>query len=148
MIDVASANELVTRSSELCGTNRKLLTESRVLIDISRRVCSGWLGLRGGSLDAFISSRHEIPHWPLDELERLVHDKMKRGALFVIRDRRYWAGPASGHPCEVCSQAISSGNECEIRAPRGYSYAHMVCHRLWLRESEALLRQQSPAGDG
>jgi len=148
MIDLDPARELVTRSSELCGVNRKLLAESQVLIALSRRICNGWLGLRGGALDAPGSAGHEIPHWPLDELERLVRDKIKRGALFVLRDLRYWAAPASGRPCKVCSQAISTGNECEVRAPRGYAYAHMVCHRLWLRESEAFLRQESAAGDG
>jgi len=147
MIETASARELVTRSSELCGANRKLLAESRVLIAISRRVCSGWLGLRGGVLDAPGSAGHEIPHWPLDELEQLVRDKIKRGALFVLRDLRYWAAPASGRPCKVCSQSISMGNECEIRAPRGYAYTHMICHRIWLRESETFLRQESAAGD-
>jgi len=148
MIDLDPARELVTRSSELCGANRKLLAESQVLIALSRRICNGWLGLRGGALDAPGSAGHEIPHWPLDELERLVRDKIKRGALFVLRDLRYLATPASGRPCKVCSQAISTGNECEVRAPRGYAYAHMVCHRLWLRESEAFLRQESAAEDG
>ena len=147
MIDLAPARDLVTRSSELCGANQRLIAESHVLIALSRRVCSGWLGLRGGSLDAPGSAGHEIPHWPLDELERLVRDKIKRGALFVLRDLRYWAAPASGRPCKVCSQAISTGNECEVRAPRGYAYTHVICHRLWLRQSEAFLRQESIAED-
>ena len=85
------------------------------------------------------ASGPDLPHWPLDELERLAKDKVKRGALFTLSNTKYLAGPATGRRCEVCSQSISRGNECEVRGPKGYVYAHLICHSLWYRASAARL---------
>jgi len=129
--------ELIARSRELSHENRRLLTETNIRIALGRRVCTGWTGIRGGA-DLRTPPDADNTHWPLDELQRLVRDKLRRGALFLLRNERYWAGPANGRMCRVCSQPISKGNECEIPGPRGYVHAHMVCHRLWLRESETI----------
>lgn len=85
----------------------------------------------------------QIEHWPLDELERLVQDKIRRGALFILPDDAFWASPATGKTCTVCSQDIHRGNECEIPGPRGYVFAHIICHRLWYHES-VLFRERYP----
>jgi hypothetical protein len=61
-----------------------------------------------------------LPHWPLDQLERLVTDKLKRGALSPLRNAKYWADPATGQKCRVRGQAISRGNECEVRSAKGF----------------------------
>ncbi len=66
-----------------------------------------------------------------------MRDKLRRGALFILSNKAHWAGPATGRVCRVCSQAISQGNECEVRGPRGAVYTHLLCHRIWHRESEA-----------
>lgn len=93
------------------------------------------------------ASGPELPHWPLDELERLAKDKVKRGALFPLSNTKYRAGPATGQLCEVCSQSISRGNECEVRGPKGYVYTHLICHSLWYRASAAR-GKESIAGKG
>src|SRR4029453_2648117 len=53
-------------------------------------------------------------HWPWDELERMVHDKLCRGALFALTSDKYWAARGTGEPCRVCSQPISRPNEGDI----------------------------------
>jgi hypothetical protein len=128
---------LLARSAALRLQNEKILADSRVRMALGWRIRNGWRGIGGGS-DTGPSTDPVLPHWPLDELERLVRDKIRRGALFILLNDKFWAGPATGQLCCVCTQAISSGNECEIRGPRGYVYAHLICHRLWYRESEAL----------
>jgi len=77
-------------------------------------------------------------HWPWDELERLVRDKLRRGALFPLNSDKYWAAPGTGEPCRVCSQPIFRRNECEIRVGSESVYAHLVCHHLWWQESQGL----------
>ena len=126
---------LVEQSAARCTESRNLVADTNVLVALSWRIRNGWTGIGGGS-GAFA---RENPHWPLDELERLVRDKVNRGALFPLRNDKYWAGSATGERCQVCSQSISSGNECEIRAPRGFVYAHVICAQLWYRASEAFV---------
>jgi hypothetical protein len=126
---------LVEQSAARCTESRNLVADTNVLVALSWRIRNGWTGIGGGS-GAFA---RENPHWPLDELERLVRDKVNRGALFPLRNDKYWASPATGERCQVCSQSISSGNECEIRAPRGFVYAHVICAQLWYRASEAFV---------
>ena len=87
--------ELIARSRELSHENRRLLAETSIRIALARRVCSGWTGIRGGA-DLRTPPDADNTHWPLDELQRLVRDKLQRGALFLLRNERYWAGPANG----------------------------------------------------
>jgi len=126
---------LVEQTITRCANSLRLVADTNILMALSWRVLNGWTGIAGGSNNA---SRSEVPHWPLDELEALVRDKVNRGALILLHDAQYWASPATGQRrCRVCSEAISRGNECEIPVPRGYVYAHLVCHHLWWRASEA-----------
>jgi hypothetical protein len=119
----------------LCTQNRSLVADTNVLIALSWRARSGWTGIGGGSGEA---PRAGVPRWALAELETLVRDKVNRGVLFLLHDASYWASPATGQRrCRVCSETISQGNECEIRASRGYVYTHLICHQLWWRESES-----------
>src|SRR5215510_13557526 len=127
---------LVEQTIARCAKSQSLVADTNVLIALSWRIRNGWAGIRGSSDEP---SPSEIPHWPLDELEALVRDKVNRGALILLHDAEYWASPATGYRrCRVCSETIWRGNECEIRVPRGYVYAHLVCHHLWWRESEAV----------
>ena len=132
---------LVEQTIARCAKSRSLVADTKVLVALSWRVRNGWTGIRGGSDSP---SRSELPHWPLDELEALVRDKVNRGALLLLHDAEYWASPASGQRrCWVCSDTISRGNECEIHVPRGYVYAHLVCHHLWWRASEAFRSKEA-----
>ena len=130
----------VERSAARCIESRRLVADTNMLVALSWRVRNGWIGIRGGS---GAPRGAGLPHWPLDELERLVQDKVSRGALFLLYDDKYWASPATGQRrCRVCSDTISRGNECEISVPRGYVYAHLACHQLWWRASEAFRNNQ------
>ena len=134
---------LVEQTAARCIKSRSLVADTDVLVALSWRVRNGWIGIKGGSSTP---RGFDIPHWPLDELERLVYDKVSRGTLFILHDDKYWASPATGQRrCRVCSDMISRGNECEISIPRGYVYAHLVCHHLWWRASEAFRNRQVDA---
>ena len=123
-------------SEECCAQNRRLIAQSRERSAMSRRILNPWWGISGSSDEpSAVPQERDSVHWPLDELERLVRDKLRRGSLFVLKDGRFWAGPATGEVCRVCSQVISRGNECEVRGPRGAVYAHLLCHRIWQQES-------------
>jgi len=136
---------LVEQTMARCAKSQRLVADTKVLVALSWRVRNGWTGMRGGSDSR--PSRSELPHWPLDELEALVRNKVNRGALLLLHDTEYWASPASGQRrCWVCSETISRGNECEIHVPRGYVYAHLVCHQLWWRASEAFRSKEARAG--
>jgi len=128
---------LVSASKQCCAQNDRLLAQSRDRSVRSRRLLNPWWGISGGVSEPSPPADRSPIHWPLDELERLVRDKLRRGALFVLSNKVHWAGPATGRVCRVCSQAISQGNECEVRGPRGAVYTHLLCHRIWHRESES-----------
>ena len=135
---------LVEQTNARCANSRSLVADTHVLVALSWRVRNGWTGIRGGSDNP---SRSEASHRPLDKLDALVRDKVNRGTLIVLHDAEYWASPATGQRrCRVCSEAISRGNECEIPVPRGYVYAHLVCHHLWWRASEAFRSSGADAG--
>src|SRR5215470_2728430 len=122
---------LVEQTIARCAESRSLVADTNLLVALSWRVRSGWKGIRGGSDNP---SHSEV----LGELEALVRDRVNRGALMLLHDAEYWASPATGQrQCRVCSESISRGNECEIPVPRGHVYAHLVCHHLWWRASEA-----------
>src|SRR5262245_65545612 len=70
-----SMSEWIAASQALRVANESLLGDTRVRIAMSRRILGGWLGIRGGS--SMSSGDPEHPHWPVDELERLVRDKFK-----------------------------------------------------------------------
>ena len=133
---------LLEQSAARCAESRNLVADTDILVTLSWRVRNGWVGIVGGS-DA--PARALTTHWPWDELERLVRDKVRWGALFALKSDKYWTGPATGEPCRVCSQPISRGNECEIHIGRESLYAHLVCHHLWWRESEALRSREADA---
>lgn len=135
----------VDQSRSLCERNQRLLQETGVRIAIGWRVRNGWQGLRGGS-DRPMSTHPGSPLWPVHELEGLVREKLRRGALFVLEDVRFWASPAGGNRCLVCSQPIIEGNDLEVRAPRGYVHTHVFCHRIWLEESNARRSSARSAG--
>jgi hypothetical protein len=128
---------LVKQSVARGAERRKLVVDTATLVTLSRRAREGWIGISGGS-DA--PARALSTHWPWDELERLVRDKLRRGALFALTSDKYWATPGTGEPCRVCSQPISRGNECQIRVGREHVSAHLVCHHVWWLESQALRR--------
>ena len=131
-------SSLVARSRDCSRETRRFIERSRALMAVSRRLLNQWWGISGGSIEPPVAPTDgSSTHWPLDELERLIRDKLRRGALFVLTNGKVWAGPATGRVCRVCSQTISRGNECEVRGPRGPVYTHLLCHRIWLRESQA-----------
>lgn len=131
-------------SEEPCAQSRRLIAQSRERSAMSRRMLNPWWGISGSSGESFaVPPERDSVHWPLDELERLVRDKLRRGALFVLKDRKLWPGPATGEVCRVCSQVISRGNECEVRGPRGPVYVHFLCHSIWERESRAYAVESS-----
>ena len=134
---------LMDRSLTLCASNRTLIEDTRVRIALGRRILAGWFGI-GGASDTAIPGR--VPRWPPDELRHLTRDKIRCGVLFKLRDEKHFAGPANGQVCEVCAQEIHSGNECEIRGPRGFVYAHLLCHRLWYLESMIMRSHEKSAG--
>jgi hypothetical protein len=53
------------------------------------------------------------PYW-LDE-----HGQRAR-RIVPPPQREYWADPATGQKCRVRGQAISRGNECEVRSAKGF----------------------------
>ena len=129
---------IVVTARECRDQNRRLIVQSRHLSASSRRILNPWWGISGGSIEPPVAPTDgSSTHWPLDELERLIRDKLRRGALFVLANGKVWAGPATGRVCHVCSQTISRDNECEVSGPRGPVYAHLLCHSIWLRESRA-----------
>ena|SRR5215471_2365022 len=139
------SERLVCRSHELVQRNQRLLRETRLYIALSRRICIGWSGIGGGA-DLLPPRDPENARWPLAELQGRVREKLGRGRLFLLRNHKQWASPASGGPCRICSQVISTGNECVVAGSRGYVYTHMICHRLWLQEPEALLAERAAMG--
>ena len=139
---------LIEQSRVLRGANRNLIEETQARLAISWRVRSGWIGIRGAADTSASSGEAATPHWPLDELERLIRDKIKRRALLILMNGKYRAFPATGQPCTVCGQTITRGTECEVRGPRGSLYAHVVCHSIWHRESLALQRDRVSADGG
>lgn len=46
--------------------------------------------------------------------------------------------PLMGQVCAVCTDVLSGGKVCEVPTPRGYVYAHGICHHVWWRESKAV----------
>ena len=129
---------IVVTTRQCCDQNRRLIAQSRDHSARSRRLLNRWWGISGGSVEPpVVPTDATSTHWPLDELERLVRDKLRRGALFVLTNGKVWAGPATGRVCRVCSQTISRGNECEVRGRRGPVYTHLLCHSIWRRESQA-----------
>jgi len=118
---------LVSRSAALCAENARIIDATRGRIALGWRICRGWRGIQGGS-----ECPTESPPEPLDEPACLVRERLRRGELFPLASRSpYWAGPATGQPCTVCSRPIADGNECEVRGPGGSAFAHFLCHRLW-----------------
>lgn len=134
---------LVEQSHALSEANRNLIEETQGRIAISWRIRNGWNGIRGAvdtSASAGEGKQQHRPS-PLDELERLVRDKIRRGALFILQDRKAWPGPATMQPCIVCGEMITRGNDYEVCGPRGHLlHTHVVCHSIWHRESLALRR--------
>jgi len=129
---------IVVTTRQRCDQNRRLIVQSRDRSARSRGLLNRWLEISGGSVEPPVAPTDGTStHWPLDELERLVRDKLRRGALFVLTNGKVWAGPATGRVCRVCSQTISRGNECEVRGRRGPVYTHLLCHSIWRRESQA-----------
>ena len=127
---------LMEQTTFRCALSRNLVADTNVLVALSWRIRNGWQGLRGGS-DRAVPTHPGSPRWPLHELAGLVREKLRRGALFPLDDLHFWASPAGGKRCLVCTQPIIEGNELEVRAPRGYVHAHVLCHRVWLEESNA-----------
>lgn len=139
---VEQSGALIERSRALREVSQHLIEEIQAQIAINWRLRSGWFGIRGGAdtpTSAGGGTQQRRPS-PLDELERLVRDKIKRGALFILQDGRAWPSPATMQPCIVCGQMIDRGNDYEVRGPRGYLHTHVVCHSIWHRESLALRR--------
>jgi len=137
---------LTARSTALCIENQLLIEETQTRIALGWRIRNGWRGLCGGS-DRSVPTPLGSPQWPLHELEGLVREKLQRGALFSLEDVRFWASPAGGRRCIVCTQQIIEGNELEVRAPRGYVHTHVLCHRVWLEESNARRSRARSAGN-
>jgi len=106
---------IVVTTRQCCDQNRRLIAQSRDHSARSRRLLNRWWGISGGSVEPpVVPTDGTSTHWPLDELERLVRDKLRRGALFVLTNGKVWAGPATGRVCRVCSQTSSvtaSGGE-------------------------------------
>lgn len=126
----------VERSRVLCERNHHLVEETAVRVAIGWRIRNGWQGFCGGS-DRSVPTRPGFPHWPLHELEYLVRDKLRRGALFFLQNMRFGDGPATGNLCVVCTQAITEGHECEVGTSRGSVFTHLICHRVWWEQSKA-----------
>ena len=137
---------LTVRSTALCIQNQQLLEETQARIALGWRIRNGWQGLWGGS-DRAVPIHPGAPHGPFHELETLVREKLWRGALFPLEDLRFWASPAGRNRCLVCTKPIIEGNDLEVRAPRGYVHAHVLCHHIWLEESNARRNSARSAGN-
>ena len=85
----------VEQSVARVAESRKLVADTASVVTTSWRARKGWSEIRGGS-DA--PARALPTHWPWDELERLVRDKLRRGALFPLTGDKYWTAPGTGEP--------------------------------------------------
>ncbi len=91
------SEQLVFRSYELVQLNQRLLTETRLYIALSRRICIGWLGIRGGA-NLLTPRDPENAPWPLDELQGLVREKLGRGKLFLLAQPQTLGEPSKWTP--------------------------------------------------
>src|SRR5262249_49456244 len=99
---------IVVTTRQCCDQNRRLIAQSRHRSAMSRRLLNRWWGISGGSIDPPVAPTDgSSTHWPLDELERLVRDKLSRGTLFVLTNGNGVAGPVKGRGSRVCIQTIS-----------------------------------------
>ena len=117
---------LVAQSKALCHDNRKLLTDTRLLMARSRRLLNPAFEISGGSSG--------------DDLRQTVHDRLVSGALFPA-PQKMWAGQGTGRICIVCDAAITASEvEHEIIDGPATVWAHSACYQIWLRESTAYER--------
>jgi hypothetical protein len=135
---------LVYQSKAHCLENRRLLAASRVRIVQSRRRLNRHWTLAGAADGPGASpfQQHRPQQSPYD-LEYLVRDKIKRGALFVLANSTCVAGAATGKTCVVCDEPMFSGAEAEIHGPKGLVSAHLVCHGIWCQESRTARERRS-----
>ena len=117
---------LVAQSKALCHDNRKLLTDTRLLMARSRRFLNPAFEISGGSSG--------------DDLRQTVHDRLVSGALFPA-PQKMWAGQGTGRICIVCDAAITASEvEHAIIDGPATVWAHSACYQIWLRESTAYER--------
>ncbi len=132
---VDSALDNIFRSRACVRENRRLLTETRYLIERNLRRLNPAFALTGGSDNA--------------QLRSMVTARLASGVLRPVKKSEHsWAGYGSGLPCAVCDVPIG-GAEVEYEVENGLgssALVHLLCFTAWKQESEAVPKEPPLAG--
>ena len=112
---------LVYESKVRCLENRRLLADSRLIIDRSRRLLNPAQNISGASdgLDLHVT----------------VRERLASGWLFPAPSK-VWAGKGTGHVCIICEISIAASEvENEVVGPTTV-WSHLPCYSIWREESQ------------
>jgi len=112
---------LVYESKVRCLENRRLLADSRLIIDRSRRLLNPAQNISGASdgLDLHVT----------------VRERLASGWLFPAPSK-VWAGRGTGHVCIICEISIAASEvENEVVGPTTV-WSHLPCYSIWRQESQ------------
>lgn len=106
---------------------RRLLSETRYRIAASRRHLNRAFALTGGSDD--------------ERMRAIVRARLRTGVLWPVSGQLS-AGYGRGKACVVCGSPIAGTDmEFEVDGPNAPAVTHLVCFRIWERESETLRKE-------
>jgi hypothetical protein len=131
--DPGTSRALVATSRQLIAGSRALMARSRRLAAASRTLTRPLCGGADGSNN---------PVTPIG-LRASIRQLLEDGHLPPLFDSRSWLGQGHGDVCLLCSQAITLAHwEREVEAPPlGEVRTHAVCFRMWVEESDRLLKK-------